>query len=375
MNVAVKRPVAVAAFLTMLLGLAGCPRRPESVKPQLVEMDPLFFTFLKKGPDVELKDYDVPQLFAKAETLLKEGKPAQAKQIYTMVATELPGSQAAALAWHNLALCELVMDMPGPALEAVAKGLEQPAGDELKTDLELLRLKALVELGDWALVKKEGRALADRPLPGEWPATVHLYVGQAHLVLEELEPAQSEFRQGLDALLTLLPLKDQYRHDDLAAAFFGLGQVYARLAARLKFHLPVERMSLDMSDKIALMRQAEAHYLDAVATRSDRISARAGFELARLYEGFATDLLQAEIPPDLAELERQVYSQELNVKVLPFLTRASEILAKNASMCGIYRFTSQWCGRSEKRQAEVDKMVQNLSKNLPAPEEPPPKTP
>jgi len=349
-------------FAGLAVALSGCPRQPDQVEPEVMELEPMFFTIIKKGGAISVQDFEVSELFDKAGRLLAEGKPAQAKKTYMLVATDLPDTEAAGFAWLYVALCEVAMEKPGAALEAAEKALPLVTDEEDKAFAKLVRIQALEMLGEWGRVESEGRALLDEGVPDLWVARISLYLGQAYAQQEQLDKAEKHYRAGLELLLSEMPLKEQYRDTMVASAYFRLGQVFKKLFERMKLKLPVERMLIDMSDKLAVMRQAEKHFLDAVTTRNHEWSPRAGFEVARLYETFAIDLMQAEVPEDLSKLEKQVYTDELNLKILPFLRRAKDIHLKNVAMCDTYRFSSAWRKKSRQRAGEIGGMIDNLTR-------------
>ena len=51
---------------------AGCPRPPDEQKA--MELEPMYFTILKKGGNAVVKDYDTTEVFDRAEKLFTEGK-------------------------------------------------------------------------------------------------------------------------------------------------------------------------------------------------------------------------------------------------------------------------------------------------------------
>lgn len=357
-----RRSAALLSLGLLLLGLAGCPRQSDQDQVQLVELEPMFFTILKSGTHTTVKDFDIAELFDRAEKLFKQGKVSQAKKIYLMIAEDASETGTAGLAWFNIALCELTVDKPGAALEALLKAETTVETDEERLHVALLRVQALEMSGEWDRLKELGTELLQKELPGLWSARVNLMMGQALTQEDSLAQAQLYLQTGLDLLLSQMGLKEQYRDRLVASAYFRLGTVFRKQFERVKFKLPVDRMVIDMSDKLALMRQAEKLYLDAVTTRNHEWSPRAGFEVARLYENFALDLMQAEVPADFDELERQVYTEELNAKLLPFLRRAEDILHKNVTMADTYRFSPKWRKKSQDKAKKITEMIKNLTR-------------
>lgn len=357
------KSIARYLLLVVLVPLvAACPRPPEDEHPQVIELEPMFFTILRKGDKSVVKDYDSAEVFAKAEGFMREGRIADARKLYQMVARDGEGTTAAASAWFNLALCELAMDRPGDALTALDKARAGGVSEEDLTRIRILQVEARADRGEWDNVRSEGELLLRAALAPDWEAKVRLFLAAAALNRDDLPEAENQARTALRQLLSFLSLQAQHGDNLVAQASFRLGEVFRIQFERLKLLMPVERMTYDLSDKLALLRQAEEHYLEAVRVRSSTWSPRAGYQVAALYEAFAFDTLNAEVPSDLNELELQVYAEELNRKVIPFLEKAADIHRKNVTMCDTYRFDSAWRGKSEKRAAELDGVVSKLSR-------------
>lgn len=342
----------------------GCPRPPDDIKPQVIQLEPMYFTILKKGDKVKVTDYDTGDLFKDAEKHFQASRLAEAKKLYEMVAENSADAETRGLAWFNIALCEMGMDKPGAALGALEKSLATaPEAD--KQQVRLLKLQAYAMLGEWVKVDKEGALLLKESLHPVWAAKTNLYMGQARFAGDRLDEAQEHFKRSIALVLNNVSIAAQYQHPLLASAYFHLGQVYRRMFGKIALVMPMERMSLDVPDKLALMRKAEEVYLMALRIRDSRWSPRAGYEIGSLYEAFAMSLLQAEEPDTLTPLERQVYTEELNKKVLPLLSRAREIHRKNVAMCETYMLKSGFRERSRDKVAALDKTIANLSRSNP----------
>ena len=353
----------LAAVFALALLLSGCPRPPD--QEQVVELEPMYFTILKKGNTVEVKNFDTKELFVQAERYFNEGRLARAKGTYLLIAEEGEDPGTRGLAWFNIALCETGLEKPGAALEAIDRAAPfiDDEGDRLH--LELVKLQALTQLGEWEQVRDKAPGMLDKKLIPEWEAKIHMFLGQAHFQENDLERSQARYRQALDTLGSGISLQEQYGDRTVAEAYFRLGEVYRRIFSQVPFKLPVERMTIDMSDKLALMRQAEEHFLASVRTRNSLWSPRAGFEVASLYESFAMDLMRAEVPPELDELELQVYTEELNAKMLPLFRKAQNIHRNNVSMCKTYRFVSPY---EEKSKEKIHKIQATIDRLTPAEE-------
>jgi len=334
-----------------------------------MELEPMYFTILKKGGNAVVKDYDTTEVFDRAEKLFTEGELARAKGLYLMVAREAADSATSSLAWFNIALCEIGLEKPGAALDALAEALPHAPDDATRLELRLVELEALSMAGEWEQVAAKGAGVLKEQLNSEWRAKVSLFLARAALVGERFDEAEAHAGAAVETVLSSVALKKQYGDRTLAAAYFRLGQVFRRLFDKIQFRLPLARMAIDISDKLALMRQAEEHFLSSVRVRNAQWSPRAGFEVAMLYETFGLDLMRAEVPTDLDELELQVYTEELNKKILPLWHKAQNVYRNNISMCKTYRFASSWERRSRQRIADLDVLIESISRSEPSPTE------
>ncbi len=339
--------------------LAGCPRPPDEKTP-IIELEPLFITILKRGDKVEVRDFDQSELFARAAKQFEEGNVNEARTTYLLIAREAPADEVAALGWFNVALCEMALKRPGAALEAVEKARAKTKIPENLTHLSFIELDALAAVGEWEKVRVQGPKLVRDGMDSSWLSQVHLLVGRAELQAGELTAADVRYVAALDAILNNIPLKDQYGSSLLAETYYRRAQLQKRLFDNIKFRMPVERMTLDMTDKMALLRQAEEYFLNAVRTRHSNWSPRAGYDMASLYHGFGLDLLQAEVPADLTELEVAIYTEELAKKVVPLLRKGQSVHANNTRMCETYRFNSPWCDKSDSKRLELEALEQDL---------------
>ncbi len=339
--------------------LAGCPRPPDKPLP-VIELEPLFITILKRGDKVVVKDFDQGELFARAAKQFEGGQVAEARKIYLLIGKEAPAAEVAALGWFNVALCEMSLDRPGAALAAVENARARTKDPENLAHLSFIELDALAGVGEWEKVRALGPGLVSAEIDPSWLVQVQLLVGRAEFQAGDLTAADARYGAALDAFLNNIPLNEQYGSALLAEAYYRRAQLLKRLFDSIKFRMPLARMTLDMTDKLALLRQSEEHFLNSVRTRHSDWSPRAGFEMAALYHGFALDLLQAEVPNDLTDEETEIYAEELGKKVVPFLRKGQSVHANNIRMCKTYQFKSSWCDKSEAKRHDLELLEEDL---------------
>ena len=94
----------LVSFAAVLVSL-GCPRTPDK-KAVVIELDPMYFTLLKSGDSLEVKNFDLQEMFDRAGKLFEAGRCSEAKRLYMAVADSAPDASTKGLALFNAALCE-----------------------------------------------------------------------------------------------------------------------------------------------------------------------------------------------------------------------------------------------------------------------------
>jgi tetratricopeptide (TPR) repeat protein len=350
-------PRFVAAAVTVAL-LQGCPRPPDEPAPRIMELEPIYFTVSRTGDRIVVKSRQENDIFEDARKDFETGHFTRAKTAYAVIARDGTDPAASGTAWFNIALCELALGQPGAALAALDTA--EPLVPEISQEVHVLQVQAAAMSGDWKRARAVGEPLLQTQLPPLWTARVHSYVGEAFFVEQDFPAAARHFDAAVTRVLNTLPPSEQKSDALLASAYYRQALVYRALFARIRLKLPTERMTLDLTDKLGLMRKAEEQFLAAVRVRNSEWSPKAGYESARLYESFAQDLLDAEVPTDLGPEELQVYTEELNAKVVPVLRRAQEILRRNIGMCDQFQFPGDWKSTSQARIDAIQAVVDRL---------------
>ncbi len=353
--------VVLFSFAAVLVSL-GCPRTPDKTAV-VIELEPMYFTLLKSGDSVEVKNFDLQEMFDRAGKLFEAGRCSEAKRLYMAVASSAPEASTRGLALFNAALCELALGKPGASV-ALLEQAEKLVDPEEGARVAVLKMQALVELGRFEEVLRLGEVFLKDPLAAEFAWSAHTSMAAAMAVDGEYTLAEEHLHKALALLLEHTPIPEQYRNREIARVYFKMGLIYRDLFNHIEFHLPVERMTVDMTDKLAILRHAEELFLACVRLREPNFSPRAGIQIARLYEGFAISLLQAEVPTDLTELELQVYQEELNARVIPFLQRAAEIFGRTVNLCATNRFPAQWLKRASAGKDRVEQQIESLKRTI-----------
>lgn len=343
-----------------VLALSGCPRNTTVVEEPALELEPMYFTMLRKGEGSTVANMDEEDMLSEAARRFEAGDPVTARKLFLTVVEGSSSREVRSLALFNVVVCELAMGNPGEALRVVERSGEVLAAASLeeKKSWKALKVQALGELGRWDDVMLLGSELLASGVPDEALPTVEDYVGRACAQLGDLAGAEGHFKASVDRLLDDTPIPRQYRNADLAGLYYRWGQLYEGLFRGVALRLPLERMTIDMADKIAFMRRAEELFLMSVRIRNPRYSAHAGVAVAELHLQMAADLLAAEVPGDLEPEDFKVYQDELGSRVIPYLERGVHLLEQTEEMTRMYGFPKATLtmvrGRLDKARQELD---------------------
>jgi hypothetical protein len=322
----------------MFLLLTGCPRRVEPPVAAM-ELEPMYFTMVSDGGKDEVRSLGEEEMLEEAIRLLNEGAPLEAKKLFSTLVEHTRSSALKGVAMVHMAWCDLALDSPGEALRWLDAAMDHLSDPANRLTAQVVRVQALGMLGRWKEVVVTAEALRRNPeLEKMAMVTVLDYLGRARGLEGKLELAEEHFLEAAGLLLDEVPIVGQYRNRTLAGLYYRLGELYRDRLETIRLRLPVERMTVDMADKLALMRKGEELYMASVRVRDPEYSALAGMAVSGLYRRFSHDLLGAEVPGDLTDLELEIYQQELARHVVPFLERAVHLLEQTVEMARLYQF-------------------------------------
>lgn len=358
-----RRFLRLVPSLALIPMLWGCPSKTVDSGPaEIVDMEPLFIVLTDKNGKEEVGDFDSQELFDRALRSYEEGRLVEALAMFEMLASEAVTPANKAIGWTHVALCHLGLRNVGSALEALDKAEGLVETTEGKRQASLIRMQALAKQGKWKQVRALGAPLLGAEIPGVVRAQALLLTGLSYKVEGDLVAALKYLEDSSRIFMSEVPFEKQYRNRGLAQALNKTADVYRLLLEKIPLHLPVERMQVDIHDKLAIYRKAETAYQDAARVRDPYWSPRAGYRMGRLREAFAMDILHAEQPTDLSPEEMAEFSADLGKKVTEYLEIARAIYEETIKMVETQGFPEKWKKRSEMRIKAIDQQIQNLAK-------------
>lgn len=340
-----------AAFLwipAFALLIPGCPRPTPEI---LIEVDPIFITYLKTGDGPRVADMDTDEALSEAEELFRRGDFSAARKLFRMMGNHATTSEIRRDALHNAGLCSMTLEDFADALDLFERALAEEADDAEHAMTRALQGQCLARLGRWGDTSEAfRRALATPSLPTLVRAEALVWDGRGALVREDLHHAELRLEEAQGILFDTVRIRDQQGHSLLAQAYFFRAEIFRILARRVKMHLPQERMERDFAAKRSLFRQAEDNYAVAIRVRHGRWSCRSGYSLGMMAEEFARDLRTAEVPPDFDKESRELYFQELEPFVQKILGEARDYYERTIRLAARLKIENEWVEKCKTRR-------------------------
>jgi tetratricopeptide (TPR) repeat protein len=286
--------------------------------------------------DLELAGKNDEELFAIGTAAYSAGDLPRAAAAFARLADLHPGSTHLAAALYNAGLAYARQERWRLALErfqALERGFEGPDAVEAAFRVAECRYH-LGELGE-ARAVLDGLARREDLPPGEHVralaqrGVVELELGRSEEAETSLRLAVSAWSQGSEAER----LDDYYP----SQAQFYLGEVYRAhfQAVRLDPSRDGEQALAEaLERKAELLLSAQGHYLRAIRMGNPDWAVAAGYRVGELYDALHGALVEAPLPPELDEEEREAYRTELRRKVRVLVTKAITIYEQTLAVAG-----------------------------------------
>lgn len=352
--------------------LAACGPRAD-----VVRMDPIELQARRTPDGVRVDVLDPETLFLQGVREFEARNLDEADHAFTLVVERFPESRFARPSRFNRGLVRLQTGRPAEAATdfdayvrtAPAADPSRPAaGDADLADAWQRLGQAWTEAGEWEAAV---RALRERvrmtPLTTWQEVEARARLALALRMLGRTEESRAEVGRVLavhDHNLTLPEMDGNYF---VAMASFQGAEAWHDLFARIRFVLPVERMEKDLVDKATLFLKAQSEYLRTIRLRNTYWGVKAGVAVGRLYEEFFDHILQAEVPPDLAPDEVEIYLDELKRRARPLLAKAVDAYERNLALARMYGARDEWFGDTQSRLFRLRKVLDEIPSDPPPP--------
>lgn len=356
-------------LLLALAALSGCAtQKPvgddlNPTKIEEVELDPVLIKATVKDGDVQGSELvDSGTAFKAGNRAFKKKDYKEAIQHFAVILENFKESNYYLPSLYNTALSLERLDRWEESLSAYNTLIEAFPGKEAATDAlfrssvcahELKRYEDVLTILT-RLEKRTGLSIYDN-------VELEARRGNALLEMNRLTEAEEAYRRAIK-LHQRAPAEIALPDDQffVVAAHFGVSQVYHKLFRDVRFRLPVERMEKDIEDKSQLFSQAQSGYIRTIKRGNPYWTTAARYQIARMYEEFYIDLLNAEFP-ELSDEEANLYFDELRKNIRPFMKRAMRYYEKTITL-------SERAGVDNEHTQKTQEALERLKRYISDPE-------
>ena len=330
---------------------------------RVIRMDPLVLESQQTADGVRIDVMDPEVLFLEGAKAFEEKRHEEAARNFGLIVERFSDSRLLKPALYNRALALLAWPRPEEAARDFEAYLERFPGDADATDAWMKLGQAWSESGEW---EKADGALASRlkmePLTLLQEVEIRARLARGARMLGRYEETHGQIK-------AVKSLHDRYRtlpemdgNFFVSMASFEGAEAYRDLFTRIKFVLPVDRMEKDLIDKATLFLKAQSEYLATIRLRNTYWGVKAGVRVGRMYEEFFDDIMNAEIPPELAPDEVEIYMNELKKKTRPLVRKAVDSYERNMVLARMYGAKDQWFDDTQERLSRLRKVLEELPK-------------
>lgn len=111
----------------------------------------------------------------------------------------------------------------------------------------------------------------------------------------------------------------------VAQSIFYLGEIEAEKMKAVVLEFPQEILEQRLEEKARLLISAQNYYLRVIKTGNIQWATAAGFKTGELYEVFYNHIINAPIPEELTDEQKEIYKEELKKKIAVLITKAIRV--------------------------------------------------
>lgn len=121
--------------------------------------------------------------------------------------------------------------------------------------------------------------------------------------------------------------KEKYIENNyfVAQSIFYLGEIDSSRMQEIVLEFPQEVLEQRLEEKAKLLLSAQNYYLRVIKTGNILWATAAGFKTGELYEVFYNHLINAPIPEELTDEQKEIYKEELKKKIAVLITKAVRV--------------------------------------------------
>ncbi len=320
------RLLPIVPLLVFVVGCATTTANAPRPKAEVLHFDPVEVTPSSKE-ELELANLNDEELFALGTSAYAAGDMEKAARCFSRLADVYPESPHrrnalynAGLSYEKLGRFEEALDRFVPLADA-----EKGTGDALHAAFRVAECYYHLDNYTPAIELLAKIAVRD-DIPFQEKLQAKVQGAICMIENQQLDQAEKELRV---ALLWYEQKKESELLDDYfpSQAQFFLGEIY-----RIYFeHVALDpdkgedKLARDLEYKCELLLSAQGHFLRAIRLGNGQWATAAGFRIGALYENLYDAMLDAKVPAEFDDEQKQIYREELRKKVRILITKAMGI--------------------------------------------------
>jgi len=324
-------------------------------------MEPLRLESSRTDEGVRIDVIDPEALFMDGAGAFEEKNHVEAARKFGILIQRFPESRLAKPALYNRGMALLAIPRPGESADVFQEYVRRFPGEPDTVDAWHKLGQAWSEAGEWKMAYDTlSERLEMEPLTLMQEVEIRATSARCARMLgrhEEARDQSSAVKALHDKHKNLPEMKGNYH---VAMASFEGAETYRDRFVRIKFVLPVEKMEKDLIEKANLFLKAQSGYLQTIRLRNTYWGVKAGVRVGRLYEEFYNDIMSAEVPPELAPDEVEIYLAELRKRTRPMVQKAVVAYESNMALARMYGARDDWFGDTKDRLEKLKKILEEI---------------
>ncbi len=149
--------------------------------------------------------------------------------------------------------------------------------------------------------------------------------------------------------------KEKYIENNyfVAQSIFYLGEIDSAKMRNVVLEFPQELLERRLEEKAKLLLSAQGYYLRVIKTGNILWATAAGFKTGELYEVFYDHLINAPIPEELTDEQKEIYKEELKNKISVLITKAVRVYEATIDVGKRTGMDSKWIGYAKEHMEKL----------------------
>ncbi|MCX7958541.1 MAG: tetratricopeptide repeat protein [Deltaproteobacteria bacterium] len=152
--------------------------------------------------------------------------------------------------------------------------------------------------------------------------------------------------------------KEKYIENNffVAQSIFYLGEIESAKMKDIVLEFPQELLERRLEEKAKLLLSAQNPYLRVIKTGNILWATAAGFKTGELYEVFYDHLINAPIPEELTDEQKEIYKEELKKKIAVLITKAVRVYEATIDVGKRTGMDSKWISYAKEHMEKLKEL-------------------